>query len=241
MQEKLRRLIKTYNIEKLNYNPKTNEKGEFLYIPNMNKIDKSIIEEIKINKADILIEIAEIKKEKEEEFNLEVKNAMKAKIIGLTYIFGCDCADTKTFAYGLPDNFNFNAKHERIKKDEKLLNEISHIINKDLVDKIGYKKEIDSGNYSYGGWEFDKQQTAKIIEIAQEKIDKKEKETNKKEQEEKERVEKIFAEAKETGKKQILSKWMADCNDEDLDCSFDSIIKYANPNGTTSIERIHCY
>lgn len=50
-----------------------------------------------------------------------------------------------------------------------------------------------------------------------------------------------FAEAAATGQPVLLYSLMDDCNDEDLDCSFDDINVYAEPDGTTSEQRVHCY
>lgn len=57
----------------------------------------------------------------------------------------------------------------------------------------------------------------------------------------KKKLDSIFTKAKETGEPQIIRQWMDECNEKDLDCSFDNIIEYAMPDGTRKIKRIHCY
>ena len=50
-----------------------------------------------------------------------------------------------------------------------------------------------------------------------------------------------FAEAKASGQPVKISSWMEDCNSPKEDCSFDSMAKYAMPDGTTKTSRSHCY
>lgn len=58
---------------------------------------------------------------------------------------------------------------------------------------------------------------------------------------ERERVEELFKLAKETGEKQLISKWIEDCNDRTLECSTDICYLYAMPDGTQKVERIHTF
>jgi hypothetical protein len=55
------------------------------------------------------------------------------------------------------------------------------------------------------------------------------------------RVDAIFAVAKETGKKQYINHYMADCNDPREECSTDVVTVYAMPDGTTKTERQHTW
>ena len=50
-----------------------------------------------------------------------------------------------------------------------------------------------------------------------------------------------FAEAKVSGKPALIASWMEDCNSPKENCSFDSMAKYAMPDGTTKTSRSHCY
>lgn len=61
------------------------------------------------------------------------------------------------------------------------------------------------------------------------------------EKNEQERIEKIFATAKETGKNQVITKWTEECNDPDEECNVDIMYKYAKPDGSTYIQRVHSY
>lgn len=51
----------------------------------------------------------------------------------------------------------------------------------------------------------------------------------------------IFAEAKETGKPQVLHAWSEDCNDPHEECNLDMVTVWANPDGTTKITRVHTW
>ena len=59
--------------------------------------------------------------------------------------------------------------------------------------------------------------------------------------EEEERKQTIFEKAKETGKKQILSRWADDCNDPREECSTDIVTVWAMPDGSTKTERQHTW
>jgi len=58
---------------------------------------------------------------------------------------------------------------------------------------------------------------------------------------ESDRIDTIFATAKETGKKQYIKHYMADCNDPREECSLDVVTIYAMPDGTTKTERQHTW
>lgn len=51
----------------------------------------------------------------------------------------------------------------------------------------------------------------------------------------------IFAAARSTGQPQELRRWMDDCDGSRVDCSFDNLVEYAQPNGTMRTTRTHCY
>ena len=50
-----------------------------------------------------------------------------------------------------------------------------------------------------------------------------------------------FSEAEATGKPVEIRRWMSECHGSHADCSFDSNVEYAMPDGTTKIEWDHCY
>lgn len=51
----------------------------------------------------------------------------------------------------------------------------------------------------------------------------------------------IFAEAKRTNQKVLLRSFMDRCNDPNEECSSDSVVIYAMPDGTTKTERTHTW
>jgi hypothetical protein len=53
--------------------------------------------------------------------------------------------------------------------------------------------------------------------------------------------EKVFRLAKETGEPQLLSSYMADCDDPEEQCSLDSVSILAMPDGTTKRKRQHTW
>ena len=59
--------------------------------------------------------------------------------------------------------------------------------------------------------------------------------------EEEERKQTIFEKAKETGEKQILSRWTDDCNNPREECSTDIVTVWAMPDGTTKTTRQHTW
>lgn len=58
---------------------------------------------------------------------------------------------------------------------------------------------------------------------------------------EKAKREAVFANARESGTKQVLTSYMVDCDDPKEECSFDTVTVYAMPDGSTSTSRIHNY
>jgi hypothetical protein len=61
------------------------------------------------------------------------------------------------------------------------------------------------------------------------------------EQTENERITAIFEKAKQTGEKQYLNHYTADCNDQNEDCSTDIVTIWAMPDGTKTITRQHTW
>ena len=50
-----------------------------------------------------------------------------------------------------------------------------------------------------------------------------------------------FREARETGKRVLISKQTEECKGEEEECSVDIVYTFAMPDGTVKIERIHTY
>jgi hypothetical protein len=62
-----------------------------------------------------------------------------------------------------------------------------------------------------------------------------------KEKDEADRFTDVFTAAKETGEKQHIRHYMADCNDPREECSTDLVTVWAMPDGTTKTERSHTW
>lgn len=73
----------------------------------------------------------------------------------------------------------------------------------------------------------------KAIEKEAEKAEKKAKAENEKEA--------VFAKAKATGEKQILRKYMDECDGTAYECSCDAVTVYAMPDGSTTQTRTHTH
>ena len=71
-------------------------------------------------------------------------------------------------------------------------------------------------------------------------IEKTTKENNSKQAEEI-RVNNLFEIAKQTGKEQLINKWMEDCNDPKEECSTDLCCLWAMPNGSKKTTRNHTW
>jgi hypothetical protein len=115
-------------------------------------------------------------------------------------------------------------------------NKIQNAVFRKLEDKTTME---DYGDYSIT----DKVEItgAELIEMLEE--EKRIQEQKQKEIKEKEenKINEIFAKAKETGEKQKISSWFEPCNDHNEDCDLDNITEYAMPDGTRKTIRSHTY
>lgn len=78
---------------------------------------------------------------------------------------------------------------------------------------------------------------AKITDI----ILRKTAEENKEKQEEQDRINNLFKIAKQTGEKQLIHKWIEDCNDPEEECNIDICCEWAMPDGTRQKTRNHTW
>lgn len=78
---------------------------------------------------------------------------------------------------------------------------------------------------------------AKITDI----ILRKTAEENKEKQEEQSRINNLFEIARKTGEKQLISKWLENCNDPKEECNTDICCKWAMPDGTITYTRNHTW
>ena len=78
---------------------------------------------------------------------------------------------------------------------------------------------------------------AKITEIVLNKTA----EENKAKEEEQNRINNLFAKAKETGQKQLINQWVEDCNNPKEECNTDICCKWAMPDGTITYTRNHTW
>lgn len=83
--------------------------------------------------------------------------------------------------------------------------------------------------------------TLDLVREAYEKAVKAKKEEEIKKAEEENKIKAIFEKAKETGEKQVLRKYMAECDGTVCECTADYITVWAMPDGSTTKTRIHAY
>lgn len=165
-----------------------------------------------------------------------IKKANEAKITAFVYRVGCDAASDFYFEYEDTEKLPWEAKCERNDRDKGLIESLKKMDLRNLAKKHN-AEELPGDGMSYGAYRFIGEGLMQLIEMARSDFERKEAEKKA----EKERVDGIFAKAKETGKKQQLYSGMDECNDPREDCSFDTIIVYAMPDGTTTESRHHCY
>ena len=68
--------------------------------------------------------------------------------------------------------------------------------------------------------------------MAQTRLDDKENKKNAKKEEAEQKEAEIFATAKNTNEKQLIKKFMVDCQSRNEECSMDIVCVYAMPDGT---------
>lgn len=78
---------------------------------------------------------------------------------------------------------------------------------------------------------------AKITEIVLNKTA----EENKAKEEEQSRINNLFEIARKTGEKQLINKWLEDCNDPREECNTDICCEWAMPDGTRQYTRNHTW
>jgi hypothetical protein len=61
------------------------------------------------------------------------------------------------------------------------------------------------------------------------------------EEREKKKLESALEEARRTGKPVLIRKYVAPCNDPQLECSFDIVEEFVQPDGEMKVQRTHTY
>lgn len=253
-------LVMEYKIPKIKENK--NNDGYFYnseFLPDKNAMS---LYDVKINgkkiggvglPEEILKEVKSLLKqfeiERESNINQVVNELVEGKRNIYFRIVGCDFPHYQAWIRNLPEDLQGleqNIMERAIKavmgKDEFVLNSCDYLqkaANKNIgfVEKLGniLNPEFNAETQKYYGYKntvvtgFE----MKLSDILQPILEKREAY--------KKKLDAIFTKAKETGEPQIIRQWMDECNEKDLDCSFDNIIEYAMPDGTRKIKRIHCY
>lgn len=237
-----------YNSEFL---PKSNAMKLFDVSINGKKITGVRLPENILKEVKSLFE--ELKTERENRINQVVSELVEGKRNIYFHIVGCDFPHYQAWIRNLPkdlqgleqdimerailiimgkDEFVFNpceylqeAVNKNIGTIEKLGNILNPEFNAETQKYYGYKNTVVTG--------FE----MKLFDILQPILEKRERQLKAC----KKKLDDIFAKAKETGEPQIIRRWIVECSEKDLDCSFDEIIEYAMPDGTRKVVRTHCY
>lgn len=170
---------------------------------------------------DIISVHEELKAEKETIINNLVKDIVSGKEKIKFTLIGCD------YKYFSPD---LNSRStDLIKIDEyevmnKAITELlGEVANWDYLEKANIVKNHNgTENFSLT-----------LAEVLEKRI------TVKKEKEEK--LNNLFAIAKETGEKQEIGHYTTACNNPKEECDIDIVYEYAMPDGTVKTERTHTY
>jgi len=232
--EEIKNLITDYDL-KLGWNPQTEAEGIRVNDIQMKRIKENpaIGNKIKENKQEIMsfmnAEKDRVKKEEQEKWEIALTEVEKAKIISITYIIGCDCANEYNIKYDIENEAICNRQHDDRKKLK-------------LIDLSKYGQEtnvekLDATGMSYGGYKFNTKQSEELMIIANTKQQEILKEKEEKEKRitkmEEEKRKSVFSTAKVTGEKQILKTYSIECQDKNEECSTDFVTLFALPDGTT--------
>jgi len=128
---------------------------------------------------------------------------------------------------------------EKEKADTDLLRCISKLSYKEIPKGLGTKINYNKDFNCYTDVSYNQEEMAILAEIAKKKMAKaqlqKEQIVNAKEEE----IANVFAEAKRTGKDQLLEKYSEPCNDVNESCDIDIVCVYALSDGTKKTTRSH--
>lgn len=148
--------------------------------------------------------------------------------IGLSYTTGR--------GYYFPNKEESN----KLQTYEKTLNKHKKLFTSDIFEK--FQDNIDVGDYSITyTYRIPMDELMAVMKEVNSIVYEHNKAKIEKEEKEKERVQKLFELAKETGTKQIIKKWIEPCNDPHEECNVDEVYLLAMPDGTTKKERNHTW
>ena len=141
---------------------------------------------------------------------------------------------------GLGYSFPNEKDSNKLQKYENMLNKHKNLFNNDIFEK--FQDNIDVGDYSITyTYRIPIDELMTIMKEINSIIYEHNKAKIEKEEKEKERVQKLFEIAKQTGKKQEIESWTEECNDPNEECNVDQIVIYAMPDGSRKKERYHTW
>ena len=124
---------------------------------------------------------------------------------------------------------NFNSILETIEKDE-------------IETLLNIEPEVDQGDYSIEyKYSITFSDYKNLVEIAEKRMNMKQEKKEEKTLANKELLEEKFSKAKETGEKVVIGKWSEPCNDNREECNLDMATKYAMPDGSVKVVKMHTW
>ena len=203
--------------------------------------------------ADILEEVKslyiQLKTERQENIQKIINEIVAGKRNISFSIVGCDFPHYQAWLKNLPKDLE-GQEQELMEKaiktimgdDESVFNSCDYIKNRvkksiGTLETLGevINPRFDLKTQEYHGYSADivTHFELSLPSILKSKIEKRAKDQS--------RIIELFNKAKETGERQLLKQWWEDCTDEEESCDIDILCEYAMPDGTTKIERTHCW
>ena len=137
---------------------------------------------------------------------------------------------------GLGYSFSNKKESNKLQKYENMLNKHKNLFSNDIFEK--FQDNIDVSDYSITyTYRIPMHELMAVMKEVNSIVYEHNKAKIEKEEKEKERVQKLFEIAKQTGKKQEIESWTEECNDPNEECNVDQIIIYAMADGSRKQER----
>lgn len=158
-------------------------------------------------------------------------------IIGFIFEYGCDA----------PNKCEVLRKRGRNENDyeiERLVATHMKYSNAGEWDRIAKEtgaEAIPDTRLTWYGWKYNATGWDVVWGIVHEKEKRRKQEQESQEEQERKIKKDIFRKAKTTNTPQVLSSWMAECNDPDEQCSLDHVTLLAMPDGSTKKKRQHTW
>lgn len=245
MQDKFKSLVSKYNLKVAT---RDGQKGFIL----PKQVSTADIDFIRQHKQDIIdyIELLEQQKEAEKKAKLQQNIELQKPYLKLAIVTSGHYMSDIEIMYVLPLTDNEQSKYQdwakkqglhKVALDSNTIN-IKKARPSDFVKQICNRKSNGVlGSCESQIWYIAENEKQSIIDIIAKTVQDEQEAIHNTKKVEDERIASIFALAKSTAEKQVLSKNTVDCNDQSEECSTDIITVYAMPDGSTKTVRTHTW